>query len=516
MIDWSENSLPANQLSQSYRNVWLRPFAGFWLAPMFKEVHVDEIESRAGAPQISALLADYRSLCIDGALPKYADFNPERLAEHASNLAVVEPIDSGDYLYIHYGRTIFETSGVEMLGSKVSQWKSEVGTFFCHAYDRAVAELRPIYTVHRAHHAIRVHLWERLVLPVCAEDFSLRLVVFNKPREYLDDLLRAVLDASPEGILGLRCIRNAGGGIEDAMIISANERAADIFGCAVEKLVDHPILSVIPELTGTRTWARYVEVVERRQPQRFELSLHRDHAKWFDVKAVPLGDGFMLSIADITSLKSAYRELEAKNLDLAKANTMLSEEVSRREALEGELRRLAEVDVLTGVATRRAFMEAAQSAITLASERHPLAVIALDIDHFKVINDRYGHLAGDKILRAVGEHLMRECRTHDIVGRLGGEEFAVLLADAPLDIAVGVAERIRQRLLATDVRVTEAPRAKVTASFGVAAYTSEDTYEDLLGRADSGLYQAKRAGRDRIVVVHEGDQTASQEHDCAA
>src|SRR5262245_12088502 len=201
--------------------------------PMFKEVHVEDIESRAGAPQIAALLAQYRLLSSDGTLPCYADFNPERLVEHASNLAVVEPVGGGDYLYIYYGRSIFETSGVEMLGSRVSQWKSEVGRFFCHAYDRAIAELRPIYTVHRAHHAVRVHLWARLVLPVRVEDGSLRLVVFNKPREYLDDLLRAVLDASPDGVLGLRCVRSDDGSIEDAMVITANQRAADIIGCTV-------------------------------------------------------------------------------------------------------------------------------------------------------------------------------------------------------------------------------------------------------------------------------------------
>ena len=106
---------------------------------------------------------------------------------------------------------------------------------------------------------------------------------------------------------------------------------------------------------------------------------------------------------------------------------MLSEEVGRRQALEGELRRLAEVDVLTGVSTRRAFMEAARHAVDLATDRHPLAVIALDIDHFKLINDRFGHQAGDKVLSAVGDELRRECRTPDIVGRLGGEEFAILL-----------------------------------------------------------------------------------------
>jgi diguanylate cyclase (GGDEF)-like protein len=103
------------------------------------------------------------------------------------------------------------------------------------------------------------------------------------------------------------------------------------------------------------------------------------------------------------------------------------------------LRRLADVDVLTGVATRRAFVEAARRAITVASERRPLAAIVLDIDHFKVINDRYGHHAGDKVLRAVGEVLKDECRGPDVVGRLGGEEFAILLPNTTLDCAVSVA-----------------------------------------------------------------------------
>ena len=91
---------------------------------MFKEVHVEDIESRAGAPQIAALLGSYRSLAKDGALPSYADFNAESLAEHASNLAVVEPIGGGDFVH-PLPADEFENSGVEMLRSKVSQWKSE-------------------------------------------------------------------------------------------------------------------------------------------------------------------------------------------------------------------------------------------------------------------------------------------------------------------------------------------------------------------------------------------------------
>lgn len=462
---------------------------------MFKEVHVHNIERRAGAPQITELLAHYRSLCYGGAIPSYDDFNPARFPQHASNLAVVEPVGDDDYLYIHYGRTIFETSGIEMLGSKVSQWKSQVGTFFCQAYDRATAELRPIYTVHRAHHAIRIHLWERLVLPVRAKNGSVRLVVFSTPREYVDDLLRAVLDASPDGVLGLRCMRNADGYIEDALVISVNQHAADFIGSTIENLIDHSILHAIPSLRGSNTWARYLEVVETRQPQRFELALNRgDRTTWLDVKAVPLGDGFVLSIADITSLKDAYRELEVKNFELG-------EEVSRRQALECELRRLAEVDVLTGVATRRAFMDAANRALAVASGDYAASIIAVDVDHFKAINDRYGHLSGDKILIALGEVLRSESRAHDVVGRLGGEEFAILLPRTSLEKAVAVAERIRERLHTTVVQVGEATGISMTASFGVATFVPGDTYEDFLGRADCGLYRAKNAGRDTVVAA---------------
>jgi diguanylate cyclase (GGDEF)-like protein/PAS domain S-box-containing protein len=475
---------------------------------MFKEVHIDEIEGRVGAPQMRDLLERYRSLSLDGSLPAYAEFNPERLPQSASNLAVVEPIGGGDYLYVYYGRAIFETSGVEMLGSKVSQWQSEVGKFFCEAYDRACAERRPIYTVHRAHHAIRVHLWERLVLPARASDGSMRLVVFNKPREYLDDLLKAVLDASPEGILALRCMREADGTIADAMVITVNEHAAEILAHSVVDLLDRPILKIMPGLQGSKTWSRYLEVVTTRRPQRFELSRrHRGESRWFDVKVTPLGDGFMVSIADVTILKATCRELEEKN-------SRLAEEIRRRQDLESELRRIADVDVLTGVASRRAFMAAAERILERADQLTPLCVIALDIDHFKQINDRYGHNAGDKVLSAIGGELRHECRTDDVVGRLGGEEFAILLPNTSLDSATTIAERHRGRIAATAIPLTETTRISASASFGVASYVPGDSCETLLARADACLYRAKKAGRDRVVAV--AGEDAKRAAICAA
>jgi diguanylate cyclase (GGDEF)-like protein len=471
---------------------------------MFKEVHLENIEALAGAPQIAGLLAHYRSLCSGDALPTHSKFNPELLSEHASNLAVVQPVGEGDYLYIYYGRTIFQTSGVEMMGSRVSQWKSEVGAFFCEAYDLATAKLRPVYTLHRAHHATRVHLWERLIMPVREQDGSLRLVVFNRPREYLDDLLRAILDASPEGVFGLRCVRAANGRIEDAIVLTANQRAADIIGCGVQDLTDRAILDVIPELRTSRTWGRYVEVVETRRPQRFELFLRRA-SKWFDVNVVPLGDGFIVSMADVTTLKVACSELESRNLELSRTNDLLKDEIGRRRELEGELRRLAEVDVLTGVATRRAFMDATKHALALPARQSNLALVALDVDHFKAINDRYGHLGGDKVLSAVGHALKQECRAPDLVGRIGGEEFAVLLRHSSVDAAIGVAERMRGRVLNTAIPIGDAKGVSVTASFGVAEHCVGDSCESLLARADAALYEAKRLGRNRVIAARDPD-----------
>ena len=224
------------------------------------------------------------------------------------------------------------------------------------------------------------------------------------------------------------------------------------------------------------------------------------------MKAAPLGDGFMVSIADVTTLKVTCQELEEKNAKLA-------EEIKRRQELEGELRRIADVDVLTGVASRRAFMIAAERSLEPAAGSTPLSVIALDIDHFKQINDRYGHNAGDKVLSAIGEELRQECRTSDVVGRLGGEEFAILLPNTTLDSAAAIAERLRRRVSAAAISLTEVTRISVSASFGVAPHIPGDSCETLLARADACLYRAKKAGRDRVVAMAENDAALESRYD---
>jgi diguanylate cyclase (GGDEF)-like protein len=367
---------------------------------MFKEVHVEDIELHAGAPQVATLLSLWRAQATETALPPYSAFEPKRFPELAPDLAVVEALGQADYRYIYYGRAIAAESGVQMLGSRVSDRKSEIGAFFCSVYERALAVRRPIYTVHRANHALRVHLWERLVLPVSVGAGPLRLVVFNKPREYKQDLLTAVLEASPEGIMGLRCVRTEHGQIVDALVLTANQRMAEIIGYCVADLIDRPLLETIPALRDTKIWEHCVEVVESRRPQRFEFSFkRRDATLCFNVRIVPLGDGVTVSVSEITNLKDSHRELAGRNVELARANGLL-----RRQAKE--LRAAEEAAKQARCEAERAARDAelARGRLLTAFDVVPEALVLFDSeDRYLLWNRSYADIyaeSGDAI--AVG------------------------------------------------------------------------------------------------------------------
>jgi diguanylate cyclase (GGDEF)-like protein len=176
----------------------------------------------------------------------------------------------------------------------------------------------------------------------------------------------------------------------------------------------------------------------------------------------------------------------------------------RDEALAG-LAALAETDALTGLRNRRGFLAAAEAALARAARNGERAsVVMLDLDRFKAINDAHGHAAGDAVLRATAEVLQSMLRGGDLAGRLGGEEFALLLPGASAEVAAGAAERLR-RALAARVPHPDA-HGRVTASFGVAtvelrATVPEGALEAALRDADAALYAAKRAGRDRIALA---------------
>jgi diguanylate cyclase (GGDEF)-like protein len=169
--------------------------------------------------------------------------------------------------------------------------------------------------------------------------------------------------------------------------------------------------------------------------------------------------------------------------------------------LHGVVKRQAVTDDLTGLANRRHFVQSLDAELSRA-ERFgtDLAVIICDLDDFKSINDRFGHEFGNDVLRAIGDLLLASSRDVDVAARLGGEEFAMLLPQTDLEGGAALAERVREGLSALDHKTPEGERLLVTASFGVASYPPTDTVEQLLRVADSALYRAKAAGKDRVTA----------------
>jgi diguanylate cyclase (GGDEF)-like protein len=193
--------------------------------------------------------------------------------------------------------------------------------------------------------------------------------------------------------------------------------------------------------------------------------------------------------AQIGELQRRLQRLEEENLELTVTNRMLAE-VSARDALTGLYNRWYVIDKMEAEINR--------------SIRHgsPMALLMLDIDHFKSVNDTYGHTAGDQVLQFVARLLRESCRVYDIAGRYGGEEFCVLLPETALGSTPIVAERIRQRLEVSELSVGGSS-VGVTASIGIAgldagAGESMLSPAALIERADRALYSAKHRGRNRV------------------
>lgn len=159
----------------------------------------------------------------------------------------------------------------------------------------------------------------------------------------------------------------------------------------------------------------------------------------------------------------------------------------------------ATLDPLTGLPNRRTIMENLRERIEYVSIGNPCAVLLLDIDHFKSINDSLGHQAGDRCLRTVGKIIATNIRHVDRAGRIGGEEFVVLMPDTTSEMARMVGERLRAAI--ANAQIQYASGEPLTASIGVAVADISDTVDTLLARADRALYQAKRQGRNRVIEI---------------
>jgi len=179
-----------------------------------------------------------------------------------------------------------------------------------------------------------------------------------------------------------------------------------------------------------------------------------------------------------------------------------NEDITERTELQGKLEQQARQDFLTGLFNRRYFMDQGQTELARVQRYgNTLALLMLDIDHFKIINDTHGHKVGDVVLQRLSDVLRDALRTVDIIGRIGGEEFAILLPETDLQQATEVAERLREKIAAADVVLEAGLPLHFTVSIGVTALNNKDTNLDiLLNQADKALYQAKADGRNRVCV----------------
>ncbi len=183
-------------------------------------------------------------------------------------------------------------------------------------------------------------------------------------------------------------------------------------------------------------------------------------------------------------------------------------DITQQKLFEQELERRAHTDYLTGVSNRGHFKEKAELELTRAIRyQNDLSIFMMDIDHFKLINDNHGHKAGDLVLKKLAEICRQTLREIDVIGRIGGEEFAILLPETNIEEATEVAERLRSELAGTKVPIDDGLPLHFTVSIGVSTLISpNDKIDVLLHMADKALYEAKHQGRNKV-SVSAGDET---------
>ena len=285
-------------------------------------------------------------------------------------------------------------------------------------------------------------------------------------------LYRSIHDNVQESIF---LVRVEGG---EFVYVGNNPRHERSTGLTGERLCGARPRDILPPEAAEAVAANYRRCVAERQTIRYEeeLDLPAGRRHW------------------ATSLAPVFND--AGDIEMIVG---LSVDVTEQKRAEAELRRLATTDVLTGLANRRHFLErAAQELGRVRRYDTPSAFIMLDIDHFKRINDTWGHATGDAVLRSMAAVLAAAVRGTDLIGRLGGEEFGVLLPETGLEAALVLAERLREAVTAEEV-AAEGESLRFSASFGVTLlHADDDSVDTPMARADAALYAAKFAGRNRV------------------
>ena len=305
-------------------------------------------------------------------------------------------------------------------------------------------------------------------------------------KKRLEDRVRRqkeLLDTVLDNIDGLVYVKGA-----DRRFRYANRHLAEVFGRPVDEIVGRLDSELMPREAADAFWEKDLHMLATGKRYAGEESLVDSAGRlrhyWSVVVPWPDFNGSPALIGLVT-------------------------DITEQHALKEELQRQVRTDSLTGIANRRSFQERAEAEFA-RSRRYgiPLSLVAIDIDHFKRINDDYGHAVGDRVLQDFAACCQRALREEDLCARTGGEEFCILLPDTDADAARAIAERIR--LMAASCRpCPEHPALTITASFGIACVEASDrSFDTVFSRADRALYAAKQQGRDRTCVLHAGPADA--------
>ncbi len=206
----------------------------------------------------------------------------------------------------------------------------------------------------------------------------------------------------------------------------------------------------------------------------------------------------------ITAVAKATQKMAAENKSLGSQLTSSSLEISQLKSDLEDMRRQAMTDGLTGIANRKCFDQELEAALQFAQEDNsPVSLLMVDIDHFKVFNDTYGHQMGDQVLKLLADILKDSVKGQDLPARYGGEEFSIILPETKLAGAVGLAEALRNRVVRRKLinKMTGDTLGNITLSIGATQYQPKETSEEFVARADKALYGAKNAGRDQVATA---------------
>ena len=241
------------------------------------------------------------------------------------------------------------------------------------------------------------------------------------------------------------------------------------------------------EAEDIEAWLQYASRVRRKRAFRiFEVDLVDGRWMLFSEQHLPSGE-LLVQTKDMTRQKVLESQLKHS---------------------VQTLNRLALTDELTQLANRRSFIQSVEQDISRCKTTGcAVTLLALDLDHFKKVNDTYGHAIGDEVLKHAAKLLKGAIRQHDIVGRLGGEEFAIYLGSTEVNTAIRVAERIRH-IIAQSPLIINGQKICVTTSIGMTTQSCQIDFNNLYEEADDALYQAKSNGRNRVEIYQQSTESA--------